>query len=361
MRKIPILGGQRMGTESPACSLIVPVRNESAYLQALIDSIERFTYPETELEVIVVDGASSDGTRERLAQWAERSSRRVVVLDNPERIVPVALNLAIAAATGTYIVRLDAHTRYPSDYVSRCVTLAVDTGADNVGGVVQADVLGDSNKADAIRALSRSLLGVGNSPFRIAGSPRGPAETVPFGCFRRDVFRRFGLFNEALVRAQDLEFNKRIKKQGGEIILDPAIVSVYFNRSSIIGLAQKNFGSGRWTWVIPYVSSVRPSARHTIPMLFVVAIVVLCVTAALMPRLWWVIPSALALYLGALAVGGAALSGVRGLRTLGWFVVGCAASHVSYGTGSLAGALVTGPRARLSAAARRRASAREER
>lgn len=331
----------------PKCSLIIPVRNEQGYIESLIESVEGIEYPNDDLEIIVVDGDSEDGTRQRLQAWAEASPRKVVVLDNPRRIVPVALNAAIAVAAGEYILRLDAHTRYPVGYIRSCVALAVETKADNVGGIVRTDVVGITPKAEAIRLLSQSVLGVGNSPFRVEGTPRGPAETVPFGCFKRTGFSRFGLFCEALVRAQDLEYNKRMRRLGGMIILDPAIISVYFNRSSIVGLLKKNYGSGRWTWVIPYVSIVRPSLRHTIPMVFVLAISFLALVALIMPWLWWALPAALLAYLTSLVAGAVVVSKVTAPKVVMWFVVGCVVSHVSYGVGSLVGVVITGPSAWL--------------
>jgi len=335
-----------MAGKTPTCSVIVPVRNEWAYIEALIASVESLRYPNESLEVLIVDGASNDGTKTRLLEWARNSERRIVVLDNPQRIVPVALNMAIQKAQGDYIVRLDAHTTYAPDYLEKCVALGEETGADNVGGVVVADVLGKSDKAAAIRLLSRSVLGVGNSKFRTPGTPRGPAETVPFGCFRRGTFEKYGLFNEALIRAQDLEFNKRLLKLGGRIMMDPAICSVYFNRSSMGGLARKNFGSGRWAWAIPYVSIVRPSLRHTLPLFFVASLAVLAAVSLAGWRLWWLLPTAATLYFALLAAGAFWLEKARKVSVILWFVAGCSISHICYGVGSAVGILVTGPLAR---------------
>ena len=347
----------------PTCSVIVPIRNEGPHLQGFIQSVERLDYPEEALEVIIIDGMSTDGTYERLAEWSEGCHRAIVLLRNERRHVPFALNLAIRRARGEYIVRLDAHTEYPDGYVKQCVRLGVTTGADNVGGVVRAAVLGEGHKVTAIRALSQSILGVGNSRFRMSGGEPGPAETVPFGCFTRRCFEKYGLFNEYLVRAQDLEFNKRVRRLGGEIYMDPSIVSTYYNRGSLGGIARKNFNSGRWTWVFPYVSIVRPSLRHTLPMVFVAGVAGLGVGVLLGPQLRDALPDPVEP--GVEGLGLEELRGVVGVEQLRnpavvtWFVLGCAVSHFTYGLGSLVGLLLTGPRCgrhRRAESARKRAS-----
>lgn len=331
----------------PKCSIIVPVFNEAQHIVSFLDRVEGFAYPGDQLEIIVVDGMSTDGTLELLEDWARESTLQAVVLQNENRTVPHALNMAVRHSCGEVVVRLDAHTLYPASYIAQCVRLSLTTGADNVGGVVTPEVLGSSRKAEAIRHLSMSVLGVGNSRFRVAGAPAGPAETVPFGCFTRDCFAKFGLFNEYLTRAQDLEYNKRIRKLGGEVVMDPAIVSIYYNRGSIWKLAVKNFNSGRWTWVFPYVSIVRPSLRHTLPMLFVLCglAAVLGAAAGIVP--WGVVLILSGIYAAVLAIGAALKDGIRAAAVLWWFVCGCIVSHVSYGLGSWVGLCVTGPRCHL--------------
>lgn len=343
----------------PTCSVIVPIRNEGPHLQGFIQSVERLDYPEEALEVIIIDGMSTDGTYERLAEWSEGCHRAIVLLRNERRHVPFALNLAIRRARGEYIVRLDAHTEYPDGYVKQCVRLGVTTGADNVGGVVRAAVLGEGHKVTAIRALSQSILGVGNSRFRMSGGEPGPAETVPFGCFTRRCFEKYGLFNEYLVRAQDLEFNKRVRRLGGEIYMDPSIVSTYYNRGSLGGIARKNFNSGRWTWVFPYVSIVRPSLRHTLPMVFVAGVAGLGVLSLWSSWVRMLFMSLGVFYALTLILGALRREKLRNPAVVTWFVLGCAVSHFTYGLGSLVGLLLTGPRCgrhRRAESARKRAS-----
>lgn len=213
-------------------SLILPCRNEEDHIGACLDSLLATTYPHDDLELIVVDGDSDDRTRDIAARYAERHGG-IRLLDNPRRIVPTALNIGIRAATGDVILRVDAHALYPPEYVPRLVAALLASGADNVGGCVVTLPSDDSLTAAAIATALSHPFGVGNSWFRIGRSkiPRW-VDTVPYGCWRRSVFDRIGYFDEDLVRNQDEEFNYRLLRAGGRILLLPDVVSYYYARAS---------------------------------------------------------------------------------------------------------------------------------
>ena len=184
-----------MTATRPLVSIVVPCRNEERYLGGCLDSILAGDYPQDRLEVLVVDGMSEDRTREILSRYtAQHPSIRL--LDNPQRITPTALNTGIRAARGVVIMRMDAHVVYPSSYVSQLVAALEETGADNVGGVIETLPADKSATARAIAVGLSHPLGVGNSYFRIGSRERRWTDAVSFGCYRRDALSRADILTE---------------------------------------------------------------------------------------------------------------------------------------------------------------------
>ena len=171
----------------PLVTVIVPCRNEGKWIGQCLQSILDNDYPADCLEVLVVDGMSNDETRQVIESFAAKHSKLRLV-NNEKRITPAAMNLGIAAAGGSVIVRMDAHVEYPTHYISSLVKLLEQSGADNVGGVCQTLPAGDSAVAKAVALGMSHPLGVGNSHFRIGAAEDRWVDTVPFGCYRREVF-----------------------------------------------------------------------------------------------------------------------------------------------------------------------------
>src|SRR5881296_963541 len=218
-------------------SFIMPVRNEEEYIRVSLQSLVDQSYPAGECEIIVVDGRSSDRTREIIEEIREKNPQ-VLCLDNPAGIVPTAMNIGIRAARGEVIIRADGHNIYPADYTANCVKCLLKTGADNVGGpwlTVPAD---KSFGATLVAAILSSPFGVGNSKFRTSRE-EGFVDTVPFGAFRKAIFDRVGMYNEQLVRNQDNELNARIRSAGGKIYLTPAMFLMF-----LVVLLLASFASG---------------------------------------------------------------------------------------------------------------------
>ena len=213
-------------------SVIIPCRNEVSFIEQVLLSVINGKRAGLEIEVIVADGMSDDGTREIICRIG-KAYPQVRLLDNPEQIVPYALNRAIEASHGEVIVRMDAHAEYPDDYVWSLVNSLIETGADNVGGIWKI-VPGDNTLEAKVAAIaSANRFGVGNAYYRIGSDKHREVDTVPFGCYRRHVFNSIGLFDTDMVRNQDDEFNARLRKMGGKIILIPSIVIRYFARPTI--------------------------------------------------------------------------------------------------------------------------------
>lgn len=236
--------------EPPFISILIPCRNEASYIRPCLASILESDYPQDRLEVLVIDGWSDDGTREIIVEMA-RSQPSIRLLDNPRRITPVALNLGIRESHGTIIVRMDAHVTYPPAYLPLLVRGLLETGADNVGGVIVTLPANESATARAIAIGLSHPMGVGNAYFRIGVTKRRDVKTVPFGCFRREVFDAIGLFDEELARNQDDEFNFRLVRHGRRVVLLPEVIAYYYARPSLRLVARMFYQYG---WFKPLVA-----------------------------------------------------------------------------------------------------------
>jgi SAM-dependent methyltransferase/GT2 family glycosyltransferase len=310
----------------------MPVRNEAEHLAQSLGSVLAQDWPTEALEVLVVDGRSSDGTAARAAAIADAAGREVVVLENPAGIVPTAMNLGLARARGEVVVRVDGHCSIPPSYVERCVQLLQDTGADCVGGVLHT--VGETDGARAIAAAQSHPLGVGPVAFRTGATHGGPVDTLAFGAYRRDVFDRIGGFDEELVRNQDDELNLRLTEAGGVIWLDPTLVATYTSRATISGLWRQYHGYGSWKVRVQQKHGGVASWRHLVPAAFVVALAggtVLAATGRRRPLV------ALAGAYGAVLAVATTTAEVSATARLRLPAV-LATLHLAYGTGTLAGA-----------------------
>jgi len=313
------------------------MRNEERHVARCLDSVlaQLSSMPEP-CEVVCVDGASTDRTREIVTDYMQRDDR-VRLLDNPQGIVPTGMNLAIALTHSEVIFRLDCHTTYAPGYFANGLEALARTGADNVGGYIETVPTTDSTVARAIGAATSSRFGVGGSVFRTGGGEQ-EVDTVPFGCFRRDVFTRFGSYDERLVRNQDIELNSRIRAGGGKIIITPTMQATYFTRSSFSGLWQQAFNNGLWNPYTVYLVGRGLRPRHFIPLAFILSLLVLGGTALAVPLLWWVLAIEIACYL---LVGSIfAWREMPRVKTPAFLILlSFIVLHVAYGVGSLWGML----------------------
>ena len=322
--------------DRPRISIIVPCRNEARYIAACLESILATDYPADRLEVLVADGRSDDGTREVVADIARRD-HRVRLLDNAQRITPTALNTAIRAASGDIIVRMDAHVVYPRTYLTRLVSALEETGADNVGGVLATLPADDSPMAHAIALGLSHRFGVGNSYFRVGAPERRWVDTVAFGCYRRDVFERIGLFDEELVRNQDDEFNARLIKHGGRILLEPTVVAQYYGRRSLRHLARMFFQYGLFKPLVARKVGRVMTVRQLIPALLVLGLAGSALLAPWVPGAGLLFAALASVYL--VAVVANAMRSARSIGPKGAALMALVfpTLHFSYGVGFLAG------------------------
>lgn len=317
-------------------SIILPCRNEEGYIAACLQSILATEYPHELLEILVVDGRSDDRTREIVEAFATRVPI-VRLVDNPEQVVPAALNLGIREATGDVIIRMDAHVVYPPDYVPRLVEALVESGADNVGGRLVTLPPTAGPVAQAIATALSHPLGVGNSHFRIGTRRPRWVDTVPFGCFRRDVFTRFGMFDEELVRNQDDEFNHRLIRRGGRILLVPDVVSFYYARASLRQVARMYYQYGYFKPLAARKIGRVMTMRQLIPAFFVAGVAATALAAPFWGPAGLLCAGILASYAVVLSSVAAPVAAGRGLRTAIALVAAFGTIHASYGVGFLRG------------------------
>ncbi len=257
----------------PFVTAILPCRNEEKFIAGCLDSIISSDYPRDRLEVLVIDGMSEDGTREILAGYTERH-KFVRMLENRKNTTPCAFNLGIRNARGSIIIIMGMHASYASDYISNCVRYLDKYGVDNVGGVMVTVPRENTLKGKAIAQALSHKFGVGNSTFRTGAGKPLFVDTVFGGCYKKDVFEKVGMFNEALSRNQDIDLNHRLKKAGGRILLAPEITCTYYARSDMKSFLINNWNNGFYTLVSIGESHITPvSARHLVPLVFATSLI----------------------------------------------------------------------------------------
>lgn len=233
----------------PFVSVVVPLRNEGKLLEPCLLSLLAQSYPENQFEILVVDGRSSDGSRE-VVERLGAGSTSLFLLDNPAQHTPSGMNAGIRAARGSIVVIAGAHCVYPQRFIENCVVCLERTGADVVGGPVKTEASSKAFGAQLACAILSSPFGVGNSRFRTSVQ-EGYVDTVPFGAYRREVFERVGLFNERLIRNQDNDLSARVREAGGKIYMTPALTTVYVPISNYRDLLLQALRKSQWhalTW-----------------------------------------------------------------------------------------------------------------
>ncbi len=322
----------------PFVSIIIPCRNEERFLGRCLDSIIANEYPKDKLEILVIEGISKDRTRNIVKGYIEKYSF-IRLLDNLGKIVPNALNIGIRNAKGEIVMRMDAHTIYEKDYILKCIKYLKEYNVDNVGGK-WVTIPGDNTIiAESIALALSHPFGVGNAYFRIGLKDPKYVDTVPFGCYKRNTFDKIGLFNENLVRNQDIEFNLRLKKAGGKILLVPDIVSHYQARSTLKALARNNFWNGFWVVYSLRFANIPFSIRHLVPLFFVVSLISSFFLSFFYHPLRYLFAFVFALYCSVNMFFSLRLSLKHGFKCFSALFIIFPVLHFSYGLGSIWGSI----------------------
>jgi glycosyltransferase involved in cell wall biosynthesis len=354
---------------TPLVSVIIPCRNEATFIAGCLDSILRNGYPLDRLEVLVVDGMSEDGTREVLDRYAVQHPC-IRIIENPRKVTPNALNLGLRQVQGACVLRVDAHAGLAPDYIRGCVDALAQYGADVAGGIMKATPTVATVVGRAIVAAVSHPFGVGNSYFRIHSTDPKWVDTVFCACYRRDVFDRMqvavdrrsaaasqvaatadceGPFNVQLARGQDMDFNLRLKRIGGRILLVPSIGSFYYARSDIKSFWSQSWKNGLWA-VLPFAYSEGTpiSMRHLVPLGFVSIVLGTWTLGLVLTPSLWTCGAIIAAY-GAINIAASVHAAWRARSLAMTFIMPIIffTLHTGYGLGSLWGLAMLASRHRL--------------
>ncbi|MEO0071331.1 MAG: glycosyltransferase family 2 protein [candidate division WOR-3 bacterium] len=338
-----------MTQPQPFVSVIIPCRNEEGLIRMCLDSILFQDYSKENMEVIVVDGMSEDKTREIVEEYTKKY-HFIKLLDNPKKTTPCALNTGIKNARGEIIIRMDAHATYHPEYITRCVQYLTGVADGRrqaefsefripnseflcVGGIWRVMPRENTLQNKAILFATSSIFAAGDAYYRrgYAGKPKW-VDTVFGGCYKRTVFEKIGLFNENLLRAQDLEFNIRLKKAGGKILLVPEIIACYYPKAKLTQFFKHNFQDGFWTIFAFKFTRTPFKLRHYLPLLLVISLLLLWVFGFKFWLLAWGLYLLLSLYFSCII----AIKN-NDIRLFFIMPIAFGARHFGYGLGSIWG------------------------
>lgn len=319
-------------------AIIIPTLNEEKFIERCINSVRVQTYPFEQMDMMIVDGGSSDKTRQ-IVQDFHAVYPNIRLIDNPRRIQSIAFNIGVAASNAPYIVRLDAHATYDSHYIERCVTLLKKHKEyGNVGGVWDILPQNQSLIARANALLNHLKFGIGGAAFRV-GATAQAVDSVPFGAFPRHIIEEVGGMREDLARGEDNEYNSRIRKAGHIVWLDPSIRSTYYARATWGASCKQMYANGISIGNLVYIDRAAIGLRHLIPFAFVLSTIFAIVLGCFTIYGWYLLGLISGLYFIA-----AIVADIDACRKHGWeylFILPPLffSIHVSYGIGTLVGLL----------------------
>ena len=319
----------------PAVSVIIPVLNEERFLTQSVQAILNQNYS-GQLEIILALGPSKDQTN-KIAQELEKDPR-VKLVDNPSGRTASALNSAIKKSNFEIIVRLDGHAIVDSNYIKNAVSTLLETDADNVGGLMQAQ--GTNTFEKSVAAAMTSKFGVGNAAFHVGGKA-GEADTVYLGTFKKSALIRVGYFDESFIRAQDWEMNYRIRKTGGKIWFNPDLVVTYRPRKNLFELAKQYFQYGQWRKQVTKTYPETVSLRYLAPPITVGGLIIglaMILFSNILDTSWlqigWIAP---ALYFSVILLALFSIGSKISLLSRLLLLVVLPTMHLSWGVGFLKG------------------------
>jgi succinoglycan biosynthesis protein ExoA len=319
----------------PFVTIIMPVRNEAEYITSNLYAFRNQKYETSSMEILITDGMSTDNTREIIYDFIlDHPHLDIKILDNPGKIVPIGINIALSHAKGEIIVRVDGHTRIARDYVRHCVEVLQKTNAENVGGKMNA--IGRNAFGKAVALATSTPFGIGGGRFHYSDKEEW-VDTVYMGAWPRRVFEKVGLFDEELVRDQDDEFNYRLRAAGGKILLSPKIKSEYTVRSTVSSLWRQYYQYGYWKVRVLQKHPRQMSLRQFVPPTFVFALLVSLMFTFITPRGIWFLALIAGAYLAANLSASIITAARKGWNYLALLPVTFSMLHISYGLGFLAG------------------------
>ena len=319
----------------PSVSVIIPVLNEERFLKQSVQAILNQNYS-GQFEIILALGPSKDQTNVIAQELAQ--DKRIKLVENPSGRTASALNNAIKNSNFDIIVRLDGHAIVDSDYIKNAVNTLLESGADNVGGLMKAE--GTNAFEKSVAAAMTSKFGVGNAPFHVGGKS-GEVDTVYLGTFRKSALERVGYFDESFIRAQDWEMNYRIRKTGGKIWFNPELVVSYRPRKNILQLAKQYFEYGQWRKQVTKTYPETVSMRYLAPPVTVSGLIagfVMVLFSKILEINWlqigWLAPM---VYLTVILLAFLSIGSKIGLLSRLYLLLVLPTMHLSWGVGFLKG------------------------
>lgn len=317
-------------------AVIIPTLNEEHFIEQCLDSVRNQTYPFNQMDVMIVDGGSSDRTCEFVESYSSRYSN-VRLLHNPHKIQSAAFNIGVKESSAPYVVRLDAHALYKPYYIEGCINrLEENPGRGNVGGQWDIQPQKDSLWAITNAILNFSKFGIGGATYRV-GAEAGNVDTVPFGAFPRKVIEEIGGMREDLPRGEDNEYNSRIRKAGYKIFFDPHIECIYYARPTLKSSCKQMFANGESIGLLFYVDRNSIRLRHLVPLFFVAGIIVGMISSLFYIPIGYVLEGGLLLYFVCDLIASVEASKEHGWRFCLPLFMLFFCVHVSYGLGTIKG------------------------
>lgn len=250
----------------PFVSFIVVAYNAQGALEGLLSDIQAQDYPHERMEVLLVDSASTDDTRKRMEAFVAQGTMQVQLLDNPAVWLASGINIALAAAKGDCVVRVDAHARIPSDFVRANVEEMQTHGEAIVGGCV-GGLTPETKWQSVMTALDTSRFGGGTAAFRNKGTARY-VDTLAYAMYKRSIFDQVGLYDERLRRTEDNEMHYRMRSAGYKFYFSPRVSSMHMARPTLRGQLRQKWGNGLWVGRTMGISPRCFALRHFIPAVF---------------------------------------------------------------------------------------------
>lgn len=319
-------------------SIIIPYYNDDQYIAKLVEQIKANDIKD-KYEVIIIDG-NSDYRSRLIIEDIAKVNHNIRIVDNEKRITSCAINIGIRESKGDYVILLSAHCGIAPNYIQTLVDECESLNADVIGAVGRTETLESSHQAAAIKYVLSSKFGVGNALYRLGVDKITEVDTVAYACYRKGVFDKVGLFDEKLVRNQDLEFNKRVKNAKGKIYLTPDTCFVYYARDNYKDFYKNNFGNGYWSIITPYLlGEVKSeSLRHYVPFVFVASILTSLLLSILFRNFLFITMGILLLYLLFVIRTAIDIKLKRDKKVrIGNLMFAFIILHFSYGLGSLNG------------------------
>lgn len=255
-------------------SFIIVAYNAEKVLKNSLDSLKNQTYPHKKIEVILVDSVSSDKTKKVMEQFKKNNNdfKRIIILENPKKILPCGWNVALKEVKGEAVLRVDAHSTFPNNYIAENVK-ELENGENIVGGH-RISVSADNTKwQKTLLIAEQSLFGSGIAKYRRTDN-REYVNTLAHAMYRRGVFDKVGLYNEKLARTEDNEMHYRMHKAGFKFLLSPNIVSYHHARNTLKGMIKQKYGNGKWIGITMFYSPKCFSLYHFVPLFFVLFLIV---------------------------------------------------------------------------------------